>query len=1368
MKSFNARVLVFLCLTLILQLVIPWRDISAAGGKVSALSSLKVDFLYQGAEETNGYLPDYGELYGVRNGFSYGWSKKQSVSSVVYSTYGTPLENSFIRLQPDSVWEVELPNGNYDLTVAVGDEGQDSLNVLRVEDKVILDQVSVPAQGSFLASNTVEVKDGKLTLSVGDSSATTALQYIEISPGLSAKAVRQMISPRIALPAEGNEIESDQVILSGIQRNEHNRVPAIHVPGVQSVIQSYMSSQLAKLQAKWAPYEQNATTVSSDANALVNAINSSSEPEVMIRTGQLNLDKSVTFGSPAHPVFLVTGGINTNQNITITVYGTLIVKGEFNANTGVQMVILPPDQTQFAPGANLRVTGTVHLNNNSSLKVADELVVGSLIFNNGDLGINASRLIVENSLHINTKVDMNIEKEMLVGDLVSNNSTANIRVASGDFFVSKDVSVNNHLNIITSGVWAIGGDITSNQKPAVKSGGSGGQTTFKYVPYGLKAEYFAGKEFTGSQKTLLDANVDLEGKLPVNFPAPGVSVRWTGQVLAYTSELYEFISQANGGLRLWINDELLIDSWNQQGNGSQQGEIRLEKGRFYNIRVEFESDNNQPKAILSWRSSSVPEEIVPQGQLSPFAVPELSFTPSASDISLNWTPSFNAEGYEVEADGKVIVLGNQNDYTHVPLDSGTLHNYRVRANAGPIHGEWSVLHGVWSLPAVPDNLQLSSTSSQIRLEWDSVTGANYYEIESNGTIINNGNSTEYIEKGLNPNMQRAFKVRAVNLSGPGGWSDVVARTTLPGTSGGLQALAKDTYIDVSWDSVSGAQWYDLEVDGASVKTFASEYKHANLQPNTSHTYRVRSGSALGNSEWSGVITVVTLLPIPHNVQATAGRDRIVVDWEPVIGATRYDIEVDGSIKENGTNISYIHEGLATNTEHAYKVRAVSGAVIGEWSERVVRTTLSDFPVNVQAAATDSQVELSWDPVTGAVGYDVEADGEIVHLGLDLSYVHAGLQSYTEHKYRVRARSAAGVSLWSDRVTAVTLLGIPDNFVITSTMNSIKLVWDQVAGATGYEVAVDGEIVDAGSATSYIHEGLTPNSIHIYRVRAKNEHVTGAWSRVLTQTVGLGIPVIKEAIPYSDKISLKWDLVEGATGYDLEIDGVVKDNGSSTTYVHYNLPSGAGYTFRVRAKNTTAQSGWSEPVTVRTTSEMVKFISSAATTSSILLEWTSAADISSYDLEVDGVVVSGIASASYTHKNLRSNTIHNYRVRAHSDNQNNEWSDPLQKKTITELIANVGKDNIFNFVVVAPPKSGTAGSIITISYNPGEVEVLDLSTVTPAAELTAGPVPTAGMSIRSVVPGKIVIVVTNSGATFVNGIRFLAKSNNSSSITYVVE
>lgn len=83
------------------------------------------------------------------------------------------------------------------------------------------------------------------------------------------------------------------------------------------------------------------------------------------------------------------------------------------------------------------------------------------------------------------------------------------------------------------------------------------------------------------------------------------------------------------------------------------------------------------------------------------------------------------------------------------------------------------------------------------------------------------------------------------------------------------------------------------------------------------------------------------------------------------------------------------------------------------------------------------------------------------------------------------------------------LDAPENLTDTSsTPTSISLAWDEVrAGesdensesATSYELLIDGQIFNVGSATDFVHEDLAYNSTHTYQVRARNANGYSVWS-----------------------------------------------------------------------------------------------------------------------------------------------------------------------------------------------------------------------------------------------------------------------------------
>lgn len=137
---------------------------------------------------------------------------------------------------------------------------------------------------------------------------------------------------------------------------------------------------------------------------------------------------------------------------------------------------------------------------------------------------------------------------------------------------------------------------------------------------GLTGRYYDNPDFTNYVTTRLDYTVDYWWDLAA--PAPGVgaeefSVRWTGMVVPRYSETYTFHTTTDDGVRLWVDGQLIINKWQDQGATEWTGPITLEAGRAYSIKMEFYDRFWGAVAKLSWSSASQGKEIVPQNRLLP-------------------------------------------------------------------------------------------------------------------------------------------------------------------------------------------------------------------------------------------------------------------------------------------------------------------------------------------------------------------------------------------------------------------------------------------------------------------------------------------------------------------------------------------------------------------------------------------------------------------------------------------------------------------------------------------------------------------------------------------------------------------------------
>jgi len=82
------------------------------------------------------------------------------------------------------------------------------------------------------------------------------------------------------------------------------------------------------------------------------------------------------------------------------------------------------------------------------------------------------------------------------------------------------------------------------------------------------------------------------------------------------TETYTFFTRTDDGVRLWVNNQLLIDHWNDQGTTEYSGVMPLTAGNQYPIRMEFFEDGGAAESHLLWQSASQPKQVIPPTALS--------------------------------------------------------------------------------------------------------------------------------------------------------------------------------------------------------------------------------------------------------------------------------------------------------------------------------------------------------------------------------------------------------------------------------------------------------------------------------------------------------------------------------------------------------------------------------------------------------------------------------------------------------------------------------------------------------------------------------------------------------------------------------
>ena len=128
---------------------------------------------------------------------------------------------------------------------------------------------------------------------------------------------------------------------------------------------------------------------------------------------------------------------------------------------------------------------------------------------------------------------------------------------------------------------------------------------------GLRADYYAGMNFERLLHSRHDATIDFDWKY--RPPAPRVpseyfSVRWTGWLQVPVSGRYQFRVVVDDGMRIWLNDKLVLDEWRDQPVSQFTFAIDMKADKPYKLRVDYYQNILDTRASITW---VMPPEALP-------------------------------------------------------------------------------------------------------------------------------------------------------------------------------------------------------------------------------------------------------------------------------------------------------------------------------------------------------------------------------------------------------------------------------------------------------------------------------------------------------------------------------------------------------------------------------------------------------------------------------------------------------------------------------------------------------------------------------------------------------------------------------------
>lgn len=239
----------------------------------------------------------------------------------------------------------------------------------------------------------------------------------------------------------------------------------------------------------------------------------------------------------------------------------------------------------------------------------------------------------------------------------------------------------------------------------------------------------------------------------------------------------------------------------------------------------------------------------------------------------------------------------------------------------------------------------------------------------------------------------------------------------------------------------------------------------------------------------------------------------------------------------------------------------------------------------------SSVELSWNEVIGAEGYQVyratSKKGKYTKVAttLEETFTNTKLTPGKKYYYKIRAykkvNGKAGYSAYSNLLTITPNVSKPKYSVQTNDYNKIKISIEKVVGANGYQIyratSKNGKykLVKDTTGTSYVDSGLTTGKTYYYKVRAYakvgKSKKAGAYNSVVNTKPQLKRPTFTVSTNSKDprkSLIIKINKVAGATGYVIyRKEGEAWKKVATTkslTYTDSKLILGTDYTYTVKA------------------------------------------------------------------------------------------------------------------------------------------------------------------------------------------------------------
>lgn len=365
----------------------------------------------------------------------------------------------------------------------------------------------------------------------------------------------------------------------------------------------------------------------------------------------------------------------------------------------------------------------------------------------------------------------------------------------------------------------------------------------------------------------------------------------------------------------------------------------------------------------------------------------------------------------------------------------------------------------------------------------------------------------------------------------------------------FQGTPSDGQVTLSWTqpvsdggfAVTNYRVYHSTVPGSEallVKLGVEfSYVHSGLTNGQLQYYFVTAINSIGEGLPSVRIAVApaTTPLAPQNLAEKPGDGFVNLSWDaPSYDGnstiTNYTVYRgpfsggEGFLVELGVEYYYNDTSVTNGATYFYKVTAKNS--LGEGEPSAISATpglLPSEPLNLASEASDSLVDLTWDPPQSDGGSAITdyrvyrgltSGGEtfLVEVGLSFSYADSNVTNGQTYYYVVRAKNPIGEGppSWEVSATPLGLPSEPQDVAAYSGLSFVNLSWSEPASDGGspitnyiiYRGATEDGVsllTEIGAALSYNDTEVTNGVTYFYKMSARTAVGEGPQSNAVNST-----------------------------------------------------------------------------------------------------------------------------------------------------------------------------------------------------------------------------------------------------------------------------